>query len=137
MEKLPSRPKSSEDTPPAVNLNSIGEVIALGSDLETTPDLVYRVVHGDEAIADFLTIGHVRNAQSAGAVPKSRWGERVFWSRGKAGRSFGFPQDSFVIVAPYSIANQKFVEKEDVVAIYGKDSAGKVINVLETPEIEL
>ena len=114
---------------PEENPNNIGEVISMGKDLLTDPDMVYRSVNGDAALHDLQESGVVRNKQSAGLVEKSRWGTNVYWSRGSEGKYQMIGNNSFIIVAPLEIAEERAIQKEDVVAIYTKDESGNVIDV--------
>ena len=129
--------KTLEEKP---NPNSIGEVLNIGKDLPTSPDKVYRSVGTKEAIDDIESSGIVRNKQSAGIVEKSRWGERVFWSKGAEGKYHAISQNSYVIEAPLSIAQERIVQREDITAIYKKNEHSEVIDILkqkrETEEIQ-
>jgi hypothetical protein len=64
-------------------------------------------------------------------VKKSRWGERVFWSKGGEGKYHSVSQNGFVIEAPLSVAQERIVTKEDVTAIYTKNENGEVIDTLQ------
>lgn len=123
-----------------INPNSISELLSIGKDLPTSPDMVYRSVGTKEAIDDIETSGIVRNRQSAGLVEKSRWGERVFWSKGAEGKYHSISQNGYVIEAPLSIAQDRTVTKEDITAIYTKNESNVVIDILkqkiETEEIK-
>ncbi len=114
------------------NPNSIGEVMNLGNELLTSPDKVYRSVRGKQAVDDLFESGVVRNAQSAGKLPQSRWGERVFWSRGAQGKHHNIQEDGYVIEAPYEVAAERQVRREDVTAIYTKTQEGGVEDILKT-----
>lgn len=131
MEKIPSTETQSENVSEKHNPNSIGEIISIGKDLPTTPDKVYRSVSTKDAIDDIEKSGIVRNKQSAGLVEKSRWGERVFWSRGAEGKYHNVSQNGYVIEAPLSVAQERIVTKEDITAIYTKNEDGEVINILK------
>ena len=111
------------------NPNSIGEMLSIGRDLLTQPDKVYRSVATEAAIQDLENSGVVRNKQSAGLTEKSRWGEKVFWSKGKEGGYHGVQANGFVIEAPLSVAQERIVTKEDVTAVYTKNESGEVFNV--------
>ncbi len=113
------------------NPNSIGELLSLGQDLPTTPDKVYRSVSTADAIKDIQVSGIVRNKQSAGLVEKSRWGERVFWSKGSEGKFHPVPQGAYIIEAPLSVAQERVVRSDDITAIYTKNTQGDVINILD------
>lgn len=129
--------ESEKDTPIVqqehlgTNPNSIGELLSVGRDLPTSPDRVYRSVSGRAAVDDLNDSGVVRNKQSAGLVSNSRWGERVFWSRGASDKYHSISKNTYVIEAPLSVAEKRIVTKEDVTAIYTKDEAGKVVNILQ------
>jgi hypothetical protein len=113
------------------NPNSISEVLSIGKDLATSPDKVYRSVRGDGAIKDLYESGVVRNAQSAGVREKSRWGDRVFWSRGADDKFHIVDKDGFVIEAPHDVAKERIVTKEDVTAIYRKEEEHGVVDILK------
>ncbi len=118
------------------NPNSIGELLSMGKDLLTSPDKVYRSVKDKAAIDDIENSGVVRNKQSAGLVEKSRWGERVFWSRGGDGKYHIVQKGGYVIEAPFSIATERVVRKEDVSAIYTKTESEEVVNILDNRQKE-
>lgn len=125
-------PEASESIEKPKNPNSIGELaISIGHDLATSPDKVYRSLRTQEAVDDIEKSGVVRNAQSAGVVEKSRWGERIFWSRGVEGKYHAVSATGFVIEAPYAVAEERVVTKDDITAIYKKNEAGEVINLKE------
>jgi len=113
------------------NPNSIGELLSIGKDLPTSPDKVYRSVGTKEAVDDIENSGVVRNKQSAGLVEKSRWGERVFWSKGAEGKYHPVSENGYVIEAPLSVAEERAVTNEDVTAIYTKKENGEVFDILE------
>ena len=122
-----SQVKSIEKNP-----NNIGNLqISLGKDLPTSPDKVYRSVFGRAAIDDLFNCGYVRNKQSAGLVQKNRWGENVYWSRGVEGKFHNVQDGGFVIEAPFDVANQGVVKKENITAIYTRNEKGEVTNVLD------
>lgn len=126
-EKLPE--DNQEQVDKKINPNSIGELLSIGKDLPTRPDRVYRSVNTQEAIDDIETSGVVRNKQSAGLVPKSRWGERVFWSKGEEGKYHSV--NGYLIEAPLSVATERIVTREDITAIYTKNENGEVIDILK------
>lgn len=131
IDRIPD-PDERENTPEKKpNPNSIGEVLSVGRDLPTLPDKVYRSVSGREGIDDLNASGAVRNAFSAGVVEKSRWGEKVFWSKGAEGKYHVVQKGGFVIEAPLSVAQERAVGKSDVTAIYTKNVDGKVVDVLQ------
>ncbi len=112
-EKIPEI--KQENQAEKINPNSIGELLSIGKDLPTSPDKVYRSVGTKNAIDDIEESGVVRNKQSAGLVEKSRWGERVFWSKGSVGKYHSVSQNGYVIEAPLSVAEERIVTKEDIV----------------------
>lgn len=112
------------------NPNSIGELLSIGRDLPTHADKVYRSVRDDAAVEDLFTHGAVRNAFSAGAKENSRWGDKIFWSRGEEGKFHVVQKGGYVIEAPYAVAASRVVAKEDVTAIYSKQEEGGVVDVL-------
>jgi hypothetical protein len=128
-EKIPDINQENKIEKP--NPNSIGELLSIGKDLPTSPDKVYRSVGTKEAINDIEISGIVRNKQSAGLVEKSRWGERVFWSKGDEGKYHSVSQNGFVIEAPLSVAQERIVTKEDITAIYTKNENGEVVDILQ------
>lgn len=127
MEKIPEVEQENEVEK---NPNSVGELISMGTDLPTYPDKAYRSVKTKEAIDDIENSGIVRNRQSAGVVKKSRWGERVFWSRGKEGKFHPIFQGTFVIEAPLSVVEERVVTKEDITAIYTKNGNEEVVDII-------
>lgn len=129
---MPERPPPTQseeaseitETNAAENPNSIGDLpFSLGV-LPTAPENVYRSVRGEAAIHDLEQHGEVRNAQSAGVKKQSRWGNRVFWSRGVEGYNHLVSEGGYVIEAPYVIAAERAVKKEDVTAIYASNAEG-------------
>lgn len=84
---------------------------------------------GDLAIDDLMISGIVRNAKSAGVKEHSRFGERVFWSKGEEGKFHAVQEGGYVIEAPLAIAQERVVRKEDVTAVYAKDAEGSVKDV--------
>ncbi len=131
MEKEKTPDVQAERQVEKINLNTIGELLSFGKDLPTSPDKVYRSVGTKAAIDDIETSGIVRNKQSAGLVKKSRWGERVFWSRGAEGKYHPVSKNGYVIEAPLSVAQERIVTKEDITAIYQKNENGEVFDTLK------
>lgn len=131
MEKKPTSETGSENMAEVPNPNSIGEVLSIGSDLPTMPDKVYRSVQTKEAIDDIENSGVVRNKQSAGLVEKSRWGERVFWSKGAEGKYHVVSENGYVIEAPLSVAEERIVTKDDITAIYKRNENQEVVDILK------
>jgi len=87
-------------------------------------------VKGLVAIDDLFKCGVVRNAFSAGVKENSRWDERVFWSRGVAGKCHVISLGTYVIEAPYVSASVGPVKSEDVTAIFTKNESGEIIDIL-------
>lgn len=131
MEEFPGKNQENISEENKYNPNSISEVISIGNDLPTQPDKVYRSVRSEDAIDDIENSGVVRNKQSAGLVEKSRWGDRVFWSRGGEGKYHIVQKGGYVIEAPLSVAQEREVTREDITAIYTKNENGEVFDVLE------
>lgn len=127
MEKVPESPHEKPK-----NSNSIGELMGFKEGLPTSEDFVYRYVSGNNAIQDLLACGFVRNKANAQGEQSKRWGDNVYWSRGKDGLCHNVSEDSYVIVAPYDIASEETVRLEDVSAIYTKDTSGQIIDILPT-----
>ena len=113
------------------NPNNIGELLSLSKDIETFSHKVYRSVRDRAAIEDLIASGVVRNKQSAGVGGKSRWGDKVFWSRGEEDKYHNLQQDGYVIEAPYSIANQRQVTIDDISAVYHRGEDGEIIEILD------
>jgi hypothetical protein len=121
-----------EKNEPRSNPNSIAELISLGSGFETSEDFVYRKVNTAEAIDDLYDSGVVRNKHVAAGETSSRWGDRVFWSRGKTGKKHPIQPGDFVIVAEFAVANERQVTLDDVRAIYTqveRDGAATIVDV--------
>jgi hypothetical protein len=112
------------------NPNSIGEVLDMRGPIETKPDSVYRSLRGKAAVDDIFASGVVRNRQTAGLVEKSRWGERVFWSRGKEGAGLNVGRGDHVIVAPHEVASVRAVTKDDLEAIYTRSESDGIVDIL-------
>lgn len=104
-------------------------MLSVGKDLPTSPDKVYRSVQGSEAVDDLLEVGFVRNAHTAGKSEHSRWGNRVFWSRGSEGKYHVVAQGAYVIETSYAVASAREVTKEDITALYVKNEDGSVENI--------
>lgn len=132
MEGTPDTTNSTIEKPKEVvqNPNSITEILSIGHDLPTSPNKVYRSVSTKEAIDDIKKSGIVRNKKSAGLAEHSRWGDRVFWSRGAEGKFHTVSEDGYVIEAPLSVASERAVTEKDITAIYTKEG-GKVVNTLK------
>lgn len=113
------------------NPNNIGELLSLSKDIETFPDRVYRSVRDVAAIEDLISSGVVRNKQSAGVVEKSRWGDKVFWSRGGEDKYHNVQQGGYVIETSYNTANQREITIDDISAIYHRGENGEIREILE------
>ena len=113
------------------NPNSIGKLLSLSKDIPTSPDKVYRSVKDKAAIDDLIKSGVVRNKQSAGLVTTNRWGDTVFWSKGEKDKYHIVSQNGYVIEAPLSVATERTVKREDITAIYTKNEAGEVSDILQ------
>jgi hypothetical protein len=122
---------SSEKAEKIPNPNNIGEMLAIGSGaIETSPDHVYRSVSGIDAIKDLLDFGEVRNKASAmGDAEKARWGNTVYWSRGKDGKRHVLQKGGYLIVAPYDVAKDRVIKEADIRAVYTHDDNGEVIDI--------
>lgn len=131
MNQEKSTENNSEQAEKKMNPNSIGDLLSIGKDLPTFSDKVYRSVRDRDAIDDIERSGVVRNKQSAGLVEKSRWGERVFWSKGAEGKFHSVSEGGFVIEAPLSVAQERIVRREDISAIYTKNEKGEVTDILK------
>lgn len=120
-----------EKSEPRPNPNSIAELISLGRGFETSEDFVYRKVNTPEAINDLYSSGVVRNKHTAAGEVSTRWGDRVFWSRGKAGKKHPIQAGDFVIVAEFDVANEREVTLDDVRAIYTQVENGGVMTIID------
>lgn len=102
----------------------------------TSEEKVYRNVSGQGAIEDIHNSGVVRNAHDAGVKKgKNRWGNNVYWTRGKEGMDHSVQDGSFLIEAPHSVASQRQVRAEDITGVY-QNRMGKVVNLLENNQIQ-
>lgn len=126
MEKISGETEQSEVE--TYNPNSIGEVVSLGRGLETSPDKVYRSVKDRRAIDDIRESGVVRNRESAG-LGRSRWGDRVFWSRGAEGKFHMISPSTFVIEAPLAVAEKRVVERGDITGVYTMNEKGEIVDI--------
>lgn len=124
---------------PAVEIdrNSISELgPIIGNDIQTNPEKVYRQVSGLSAIEDIYDTGVVRSSTSAKDEKdiertNSKGSKQIYWTRGKEGKGHSVPKDGYLIEAPYQIALNDLVKKEDLTAIYTKLENGEVVNALE------
>ncbi len=113
------------------NPNNIGELLSISKDVETFPNRVYRSLRDRAAIDDLVSSGVVRNKQSAGVTEGSRWGENVYWSRGGDGKYHNVQINGYLIEAPYNIATERQITIDDLTALYYKNEAGEISNILE------
>lgn len=91
---------------------------------------VYRVVRSPDAIRDLFACGYVRNKNSAGFGTEKTWsrfGERVFWTKG-TNKHYASVQ-GFLIEADASSAETGVVRLENVFAIY-TIYEGSIVNIL-------
>lgn len=121
-----------------VDHNSISETgPVFGNDIQTKPDKVYRQVSGLSALEDIYDTGVVRSSTSAKnekdieRTNNSKGSKQIYWTRGKEGKGHTVPKDGYLIEAPYQIAINDLVKKEDITAIYTKLENGEIINTLE------
>jgi hypothetical protein len=114
-----------------INPNNIGELLSVSKDVETFPNRVYRSVKDRAAIDDLISSGVVRNKQSAGLVENNRWGENVYWSRGKEGGHHIVQVDGYLIEAPYNITSERQITIDDLTALYHKSEDGEIKDILE------
>jgi len=121
----------------AERINSFGELMSFGK-LETKEGHVYRGVNGQAAIDDLFRVGYVRNAREAGVPGKeeSKYGKKVYWSKGKEGGRHVIGNNYYVIEAlPHGdTSTEEYVRLEDVTGIYTNDAEGNPVDVL--PEIQ-
>lgn len=115
----------------APNPNNIGELMSVSKDVETFSNRVYRSLRDRAAIDDLIASGIVRSKQSAGVVETSRRGEKVYWSRGGEGKYHVVQTGGYVLEAPYNLASERQITIDDITAIYYKNEAGEVTDILE------
>lgn len=127
----------SEVSAVEIDHNSISELGPIvGNDIQTNPEKVYRQVSGLSAIEDIYDTGVVRSSTSAKNEKdiertNSKGSKQIYWTRGKEGKGHTVPKDGYLIEAPYQIALNDLVKKEDITAIYTKLENGEVVNALE------
>jgi hypothetical protein len=112
------------------NPNSIGEMIGFKSGhVETFPNRVYRSLASKAAIDDIAASGLVRSKQSAGF--DSKYGDKVYWGRGGDDKYHNVQTGGYLLEAPYSVANDREVTIDDLMAIYHKTEDGELKDILE------
>ncbi len=113
------------------NVNTIFDkgVISPVDGIPMNESSVYRSVAGHAAIQDIVNHGAVRNAAEAGVKSGSRWGKKVYWTKGTEGKNHLISGDTHVIEAPHDVAAQRRVKKEDIKAVYKRDAQGKIVNI--------
>lgn len=141
-EELEKKENNSEDLQPTIeaDTNSIAEEgPIIGSDVPTHPDKVYRSVKGLGAVEDIYDSGVVRSSVTAKETKdlehstNSKGKKTIYWTRGVEGKSHMLPKDMYLIEAPYDIAKEQLVKKEDITALYSKLETNEVVNLLENP----
>jgi hypothetical protein len=142
-EEFKTQENSVENTPSQVEVdtNSISESgPVIGSDVQTYPEKVYRSVNSFGAIEDIYDSGVVRSSTTAKeekgieGYANSKGKKTVYWTRGVEGKSHILPKEAYLIEAPYDVAKERIVRKEDITAIYFKLENNSVSNLLENPE---
>ena len=116
-----------------MNPNSIGEMLGFKEGVPTSADSVYRSLNADEAIKDIYDSGTVRSKVSAG-LP-SRYGDTVYWSKGRDGKNHAISNEGYVIEAPHDVAVDRIVTHEDLTGVYTKIDQ-EVVNILKDHEEE-
>ena len=131
MEKPPSITETQESKEATRNPNSIFEwgMMPSNTDVPTTSDNVYRSVKA-EALDDLEASGVVRNAGSAGVGSVRKYGDRVYWTRGKDGEFHNVQPGHVVLEAPLAIASSRIVTKDDLVGIHRRSEAGEIENAV-------
>lgn len=129
MENAPAPSKNIESPEAVANPNAIFEwgFMPKNTDVPTTSEHVYRQVRAAGA-DDLLASGVVRNAASAGAGNARKYGDRVYWTRGKDGEYHNVQPDHVVLEAPYVVANARTVKLEDLIGIHARNESGVVEN---------
>jgi hypothetical protein len=116
---------------PNPNVYSGSGLIFNNGEIPTQPGLVYRQV-GREALEHLAQTRIVMNGATAKGEPHKRWGHRVFWHSGVAGKAVN-TGGRLVLVAPLECAQKGWILASDLLAIYAlKD--GVIINILEQRE---
>lgn len=131
MEKPPRITEAAESKEATRNPNSIFEwgMMPPNTDVPTISDNVYRSVKA-ESVDDLKSSGVVRNASSAGVGSVRKYGDRVYWTRGKDGEYHNVQPGHVVLEAPLAIASSRTVTKNDLVAIHRRSEAGKIENIV-------
>ncbi len=129
MEKPPAKKESQEEIR---NPNSVFEwgVMPQNTDVPSTSENVYRQVK-TEAVDDLKVSGIVRNAGSAGGRIR-KYGDKVYWTRGKDGEFHNVQPDHVVLEAPFAIANSRIVTVDDLVGIHARNESGEIENRIST-----
>lgn len=132
MEKRPPIAKHQESQESVKNPNSVFEwgMMPKNTDVPTTSENVYRQVK-TEAVDDLRASGIVRNAGSAGGRVR-KYGDRVYWTRGKDGEFHNVQPEHVVLEAPFSIASSRIVAAEDLVGIHARNESGEIENKIST-----
>lgn len=132
MEKPPAKRENTERQEEVKNPNSVFEwgMMPKNTDVPTTLENVYRQVK-TEAVDDLVTSGVVRNAGSAGGRIR-KYGDRVYWTRGKDGEFHIVQPDHVVLEAPFAIANSRIVTADDLVGIHARNESGEIENRIPT-----
>ena len=112
----------------STNPNSIGEMIGFNSGVPTSSENVYRSLATEEAVRDIYASEVVRSKSAAGL--QSKYGDTVYWSKGKDGKSHIVSEGTYVIEAPHSIAAEREVRHDEVTGVYTKKDS-EVFNILE------
>lgn len=106
-----------------------GRGMHIGSaEVPMSSEHAYRQVH-TEAIGDLALSGVVRNPVTAGVKEQTRWGHRVFWNNGEAGKNTALG-GRMVIEADKQAAHSGWVTADKVRGIYARDVDGQVKNIL-------
>lgn len=131
MEKFPAPSAKQESVESLPNPNQIFEwgIMPSNTDVLTTQDNVYRQVT-KEAVEDLKSSGIVRNAASAGVGTARKYGDRVYWTRGKEGAYHNVQPDHVVLETSFEIANARTVTADDLIAIHARNESGAVENIL-------
>lgn len=128
MEKPPTKVEHQENLEAIKNPNSVFEwgMMPKNTDVPTTSENVYRQVK-TEAVDDLVASGIVRNAGSAGGRVR-KYGDRVYWTRGKDGEFHNVQPDHVVLEAPFAIASSRIVAVEDLLGIHARNESGEIEN---------
>ena len=137
-EKIPEN-SSEQEEKKQENPNKIFEMLlsSPSQDISTTPDKVYRMLRSYAAIEDLEKSGVVRNRQAAGLIQNHKYGEKVYWTKGKNGGYMSVSEGSYVIETSLSVAEERVVKKEDITAIYTKNQEGVIDTLKERREGEI